>query len=234
MESKTYPGSYYQPLFDILHQEHGITPLESEMIDIIFVVEKMRGKQEGPRWVKASNYDISKGGMLFYRFDGPTMKSIGIGHFVCDMFHGVNLDVFPKWDWKYLYILDEQPAALKPYDHLYRLVFSNLAKLRARTQNNERMVDMADNIRSIIEDVTAKMMAMPQPDKTETPWQLYQSDDEQPAAGREEDAVEFAKWATSNHWRWIEGLQVWKNPMKDIDQMTTAELYQLFKQQKDK
>lgn len=73
-------------------------------------------RQTGPRWVKASNYDVSKGGMLFYRFDGPTMKSIGIGHFVCDMFHGVHLDVFPKWDWKYLYILDEQPAAGREED----------------------------------------------------------------------------------------------------------------------
>lgn len=54
MESKTYPGSYYQPLFDLLNQEHGITPLESEMTDIIVVVERMRGNQPGPRWVKAS------------------------------------------------------------------------------------------------------------------------------------------------------------------------------------
>lgn len=54
------------------------------------------------------------------------------------------------------------------------------------------------------------------------------------AAGRGEDAVAFAKWATLNHWRWVEGLRVWKNPMQDIDQMTTAELYAIFKQQKEK
>lgn len=83
--------------------------------------------------------------------------------------------------------LDES-AAPKPYDELYRLVFSNLAKLRARCRNNERMIDMADNIRGIIEDVTIKMLAMPQTDPIECPWQLYQSRDES-AAGRE-DAVE--------------------------------------------
>jgi hypothetical protein len=56
MENKTYPGSYYQPLFDLLNQEHGITPLESEMADIIVVVEKMRGANAptGLRWVRAS------------------------------------------------------------------------------------------------------------------------------------------------------------------------------------
>jgi hypothetical protein len=85
--------------------------------------------------------------------------------------------------------LDESPNAyqeLKPYDELYRLVFSNLAKLRARCQNNERMVDMADNIRAIIEDVTNKMLAMPQPEPKNDPWQLRQSGN-QPGNGQEKE-----------------------------------------------
>ena len=35
-------GSYYQPLFDLLYNEHGLTLLESEMKDIVYVVEKMQ------------------------------------------------------------------------------------------------------------------------------------------------------------------------------------------------
>lgn len=57
-------------------------------------------------------------------------------------------------------------AKCEKYDELYRLCFSNFAKLRARCQDNERMVSMGDNIRAIIEDVTNKMLAMPQPDNT--------------------------------------------------------------------
>jgi hypothetical protein len=47
------------------------------------------------------------GGVLFYRYNGPTFKSIGIGHFSGDVFYGINSDMFPKWDWDSLYILDE-------------------------------------------------------------------------------------------------------------------------------
>ena len=35
-------GSYYQPLFDLLYNEHRLTLLDSEMKDIIYVVEKMQ------------------------------------------------------------------------------------------------------------------------------------------------------------------------------------------------
>ena len=36
------PNSYYQPLFDLLNQEHGLLPLETEMRDIVEVVNKMQ------------------------------------------------------------------------------------------------------------------------------------------------------------------------------------------------
>lgn len=96
--------------------------------------------QTNPVWVKASEYDMSKGGMLFYRFDGPTLKSIGIGHFVGDLFHGVNLDVFPKWDWKYLYILDESaPSVERESD---AVAFAEWLDL-TRNSNNEIWKDMS-------------------------------------------------------------------------------------------
>lgn len=34
--------NYYQPLFDLLYNEHGLRLLDSEMKDIIYVVEKMQ------------------------------------------------------------------------------------------------------------------------------------------------------------------------------------------------
>jgi hypothetical protein len=34
-------SNFYQPLFDLLHREHGILPLESEMQEIISVVKSM-------------------------------------------------------------------------------------------------------------------------------------------------------------------------------------------------
>lgn len=66
--------------------------------------------QQGPRWVKASNYDSTRGGVLFYRFLGPTLKSCGTGNFSGGVFHGLIGDHFPKDEWEYLYILDESAA----------------------------------------------------------------------------------------------------------------------------
>lgn len=40
-EKEWKPGEYYQPLFDLLHNEHGLLPLETDMADIIDVVKKM-------------------------------------------------------------------------------------------------------------------------------------------------------------------------------------------------
>lgn len=224
MENNNYPGSYYQPLFDLLNQEHGITPLESEMTDIIEVVEKMRGKQPGPRWVKATNYDISKGGMLFYRFDGPTMKSIGIGHFVCDMFHGVHLDVFPKWDWKYLYILDEQPAAEPLTENAryeLRLALRDMIKLVKRIYGDsaipaehQKRLDAADGLLQKHSKITDVLRT--------------------PAAGREGDAVAFAEWIRESGIEPTFGNK-WVDFSKPKDnRYTTGQLYELFKQQKEK
>lgn len=36
-----YPGSYHQPLFDLMYQEHNLTLLESEMADIVHCVKKI-------------------------------------------------------------------------------------------------------------------------------------------------------------------------------------------------
>ncbi|PUZ25039.1 hypothetical protein DCC81_12050 [Chitinophaga parva] len=43
-EQQSCPGAYYQPLFNLMEQEHGLILLESQMIDIIRVVESMKSK----------------------------------------------------------------------------------------------------------------------------------------------------------------------------------------------
>lgn len=40
----------YQPLFDHMSQEHGLTLTEGEMLEIIHVVNKIQGS-DGDRWV---------------------------------------------------------------------------------------------------------------------------------------------------------------------------------------
>lgn len=89
----------------------------------------------------------------------------------------------------------ELQAKCERYDELYRLCFSNLSKLRARCQNNERMVSMSDNIRAIIEDVTNAMLAMPQPEPTGNGPYLVQSANEALAGdGEKEVPPEPGKW----------------------------------------
>lgn len=61
------------------------------------------------------------------------------------------------------------------YDELYRLTFSNLAKLRARTQNDQRMVNQGDIIRKIIDEVMVGMQSFPRPEPINDPMQLHQS-----------------------------------------------------------
>lgn len=102
-----YPDSFYQPLFDLMREQHGLILLSSEMSDIVEMVKKLDRSQSGTVWVKASEYDSTRGGVLFYRFLGPTLKSCGTGNFSGGIFHGLIGDHFTKDEWEYLYILDE-------------------------------------------------------------------------------------------------------------------------------
>jgi hypothetical protein len=45
--SEYYPGSIYQPLFDHMHDEHGLILLDSEMQEIIHIVNKIQSKEDG-------------------------------------------------------------------------------------------------------------------------------------------------------------------------------------------
>ena len=40
------PGSYFQPLFDLMYNEHGLTLLHSEMSEIVVLVKKMIQQNE--------------------------------------------------------------------------------------------------------------------------------------------------------------------------------------------
>lgn len=176
-----------------------------------------RGNATGPRWVKAVEFKHEVG-MPYHAKDS---RSKGAGHFNSNgaFIWGDCTVTHPK-DQDDLYILDEQPAAgIKQINREWLCdILIEFTIAYVKSTNKDIANDAAEYIYDKLKDVGIEYVL---------------SESEQPAAGREGDAVEFAKWATSNHWRWIEGLQVWKNPMKDIDQMTTAELYKLFKQQKE-
>ncbi len=43
LDSYEIEQNYWQPLFDLMYNEHGLTLLESEMKDILYVVKKMEG-----------------------------------------------------------------------------------------------------------------------------------------------------------------------------------------------
>lgn len=156
-----YPGSYYQPLFDLMRHEHGTILTESALTDIIEVVEKMRGKQEGPRWVKCS---------------------------------------------------DRMPEISKPPKLLTVKRYEAIPEIYSTRA------------------VTAAQLA----DIVKYDFANFEWLDEQPAAGREEDAVAFAEWILKNDLEatfndkgksWVD----FRLP-RGKNKFTTAELYKLFKQ----
>lgn len=76
MEKNSYPGSYYQPLFDLMRNEHGTILTESSLTDIIDVVSKMLNTPTGPRWVKASER-LAKAGKQVFARDQSGRKTVG-------------------------------------------------------------------------------------------------------------------------------------------------------------
>lgn len=62
----------------------------------------------------------------------------------------------------------------------------------------------------------------------------YQSKDESPAAGREEDAVSFADWANDNYLKCGDEMKWTPQFGNRRESFTTGQLYELFKQQKEK
>ena len=58
-QSENYPGKAYQPLFDHLFNEHGLILTESEMNDIVHLVNPQA--QPGPVWMKASEFKYEVG-----------------------------------------------------------------------------------------------------------------------------------------------------------------------------
>lgn len=113
------------------------------------------------------------------------------------------------------------PAAdwAKDYDTLYYIVMPVLNKLRHRTDNDTRMMERGSEIRDTIHKVLADIKKLPPPISSNEPPFLVQSD-VTPAAAREEDVVEFGNWLREQRADVFYGSPA------------TAELYELFKQQK--
>lgn len=192
------------------------------------VVERLCG-YETPRigWVKASEYDISKGGVLFYRFDGPNLKSIGIGHFVGDMFYGVHLDVFPKWDWKNLYILDESPTAGREEEHV--LVFTPCLEddpdhCGAYTSNCGQSLCYVKEIQVPVSVIKGKL--------TQSRADFIREVNGRDMGGVE--AVRFAEWVREQNYKPYAGSWYLNGNNYAHQPHSTAQLYELFKQQNEK
>lgn len=74
-----YPGSYYQPLFNLMSNEHGINLVQSQMDDIIQVVQKLSGEQ--------SKKESEEHGTYWYKddeFPNQKVRMDGIREFIMD------------------------------------------------------------------------------------------------------------------------------------------------------
>lgn len=102
---------------------------------------------------------------------------------------------------------DEAPAAdwAKEYDTLYYIVMPVLNKLRHRTDNDTRMMEMGSDIRDTIHKALADIKKLPPPISSNEPPFLVQSE-ASPAAAREEDAVEKLKSSLDYYRGMIAGL----------------------------
>lgn len=213
MEEKYHPGSSYQNLFNYLHEEHGLTLLESEMNDLINVVHKFHPADDAG--LTASDYEdiLSDHRRLVRELDiimngdnaAPQASLIDI---VCQLRNEwpkrqaavwVNCnDKLPKddsWeDFPCHYILKGHNDGRRGEVDIHQVTFD----------------EMKDVIRAY-------------------DWCEWLDEQRAPAAAREGDAVEFAEWALNEGWESRKG----KGWMKHSDEtpyvLTTAQLYELFK-----
>jgi len=118
-----YPGSSYQPLFDLMHQEHGLTLLESEMNDIIHVVREMEGPI-GAVWVKASEFRTTVPIYRPYRkrimedegeyYYGQIYVAEDDGHIYLNIDNESNFEIQSDAKWDSYEILDESATHWRP------------------------------------------------------------------------------------------------------------------------
>lgn len=64
MIPETYPGTEVQPLFDLMIDEHGITLLQSEMVEIIKVVNTIERPKLNTQVAEAMEHLISAHNLL--------------------------------------------------------------------------------------------------------------------------------------------------------------------------
>jgi len=69
----------YQPLFDHMHQEHGLILLESEMSDIITLVRKVEQEQVGLVFIPCEENDPRAVGG-YNSYDGQSLCHVREGH----------------------------------------------------------------------------------------------------------------------------------------------------------
>lgn len=180
--------------------------------------------QPGPRWVRCT--DRLPGYKLGVRWrDGNDHYNVTKGKISLYEMDKANLE---GWEW-----YDEQPAADSKSEPKW---------VKGALQWAKETIDFAWDYVKVPESLgeTWGNMYM----NTMHAIQQAQQEIEQPAAGREEVAVEFAEWMYQNRWfqfengKWYytfeQGTSMSDKQYQKEYVKTTAELYQLFKQQKEK
>lgn len=104
LERTEYPGKDYQELFDYLHNEHGLTLLESEMSEIINLVGKLGGESkevlqvEHNGWISVENkLPSEEGEYLIYKENDP-----------------IEVKYYDLKQWGYYHSADEPPTHWMP------------------------------------------------------------------------------------------------------------------------
>lgn len=180
--------------------------------------------QRGPGWVKASERLPKPFIAKFVRIEG--IMSIAAWHKDHERFVDDAGDFHPadQVEW-----LDEQPAALKPTYWDVAKAFkwaaeynNELGENLVLTEDGQWLLMKREGGITETEELTPGNVA-----------ELYclqngftKEKAEQPAAGREGDAVEFAEWAGWD-WRRVEGKSMWEN-QKTLEVLKTQDLYERY------
>lgn len=149
-ENQYYPGSYYQPLFDHMSHEHGLTLLEGQMADIIHIVNKMQALHPsesagvtGAVWVKAITYKPTRESeyrpFRRKRDDNEIPYDYGEIYITTDgdtIFFDVNNERqyarSTDAPWNDYDILDESPAIAQPGEHPHQSLFDQYHAIKEK------------------------------------------------------------------------------------------------------
>jgi hypothetical protein len=134
-QNNQYPGDYLQPLFDLMYNEHNLTLLESEMKEIVHVVEKMTGQHH------ARKEDHDKEWESFWKRD------------VCNHDGTINIEQVKKELYDFSFIMEQVP---KVYCHITGGMLSKImyrADTVIRAADDHFNKELEESIKQEIEEM---------------------------------------------------------------------------------